>query len=76
MFCTPLCYLGSPRVLFGGLLLSLEGARFPLVGAPLRCRFATFGSLLGCLCMLRGFGLTFRFFVQRTLACGFAGRGC
>ncbi len=63
-------------MLFGGLVLSLEGERFPLLGALLRCRFAAFCALLCRLGALRGFGLAFRFLLHGTLACGFAGGGC
>lgn len=70
------CRLSAPRVLFGGLLLSLEGERFLLLCALLRCRFAALYTLLGGLGALRGFGLAFCFLLQRTLACGFAGGGC
>jgi hypothetical protein len=78
-FFSMLCALratSAPRVLFGGLLLASEGERFPLLSALLRCRFTALRALLCRLCVLCGFGLPFRFLLQCTLACSFAGGGC
>src|SRR5690349_4801775 len=63
-------------MLFGVLLLSLEGERFPLLGALLCRRFAALCALLCDLGALRGFGLAFRFLLQGTLARGFSGGRC
>ena len=70
-FCAKLRCRSALPVPFGGP----EGEGFPLLGAPLRCRFATFCPLLCRLGALRSPGLTFRFLLLRTLVRGFAGGG-
>jgi hypothetical protein len=75
IFCALLCWPSVTRALFGSFL-SLEGERFPLLGALLRNRLTVLCALLCCLGALRGFGLAFRFFPQGVLARGIAGSGC
>jgi hypothetical protein len=53
-----------------------EGSNlFPLLGALLCCRLASFCALGLRLAALRSLGLLFRFLFQRTIARGFAGGG-
>jgi hypothetical protein len=74
-FCAKLRCRSALPVPFGGPLVAPEGEGFPLLGAPLRCRFATFCPLLCRLGALRSPGLMFRFLLLRTLVRGFAGGG-
>lgn len=67
--------LATPCVSFGGLLLSSQGKRFPLLSALLCCGFAALSALLCFLGTLCSFGFTFFFLPQGTLARGFAGSG-
>lgn len=64
----------APCVSFS-LVLSSQGKRFPLLSALLRCGFPALSALLCFLGTPYGFGLTFFFLPQGTLARGFAGSG-
>jgi hypothetical protein len=61
---------------FGGLLLSLEGERFPLLSALVCDRFTVLCALLCRLGMLHSFSLALGFLRQRTLTRGFAEGRC
>jgi hypothetical protein len=68
ILCALLCCPGATRALFGSFLWSLEGERFPLLGALLRNCLTALCALLCCLGALRSFGLALRLFPQRILA--------
>jgi len=74
ILCALLCRRGVTRAV--GCLLSLEGERFPLLGALLRNRLTVLCALECFLGALGGFGLAFRLSPQCTLARGLAGGGC